>query len=228
MTTETLTETAPTVATPKKGGRRKASLFDDERAGRIYRTAAKMIYEKGFAATSMNEIAEAVELTKPGLYYYVKGKKELLFAIMCFAMDLLDVEVVARAEEARDPEARLRVIVSRHAHLFTQDVSAMAILIDEVGGLSEAQRVAITARKRAYFDFIRQTLEALQADGRMRPIDTTTATFSILGIVMWLSRWYQSDGRMASDTVVADVTEIALNGVLTGTGAIPGGAGFGP
>ncbi|MEM8997548.1 MAG: helix-turn-helix domain-containing protein, partial [Acidobacteriota bacterium] len=130
MTTEILTKSVTAIAAEKNGGRRKAALFDDERAGRIYRTAAQMIYEKGFAATSMNEIAEAVELTKPGLYYYVKGKKELLFAIMGFAMDLLDVEVVAPAQEESDPEARLREIIRRHARLLTHEAGAVAILID--------------------------------------------------------------------------------------------------
>ncbi|MEO1369441.1 MAG: TetR/AcrR family transcriptional regulator, partial [Acidobacteriota bacterium] len=207
MTTEILSKSPPAAAVEKDGGRRKAALFDDERAGRIYRTAAQMIYEKGFAATSMNEIAEAVDLTKPGLYYYVKGKKELLFAIMGFAMDLLDVEVVAPAQEESDPEARLREIIRRHARLLTHEAGAVAILIDEVGGLTEAQRTAITTRKRDYFDFIRRTLDALRSDGRLRDVDTTTATFSLLGIVMRPSVWYQRDSHitMASWLKVAVV-----------------------
>ena len=98
----------------------KATLFDDDRAGEIYRTAAQMIYEKGFGSTSMNEIAEAVQLTKPGLYYYVKGKKELLFSIMNFAMDRLDEEVVGPAREIADPQERLRWIVRQHARLLTE------------------------------------------------------------------------------------------------------------
>ncbi|MEM8997328.1 MAG: hypothetical protein AAGF23_21270, partial [Acidobacteriota bacterium] len=73
-----------------------------------------------------------------------------------------------------------------------------------------------------YFDFIRRTLEALRTDGRLRDVDTTTATFSLLGIVMWLSRWYQTDGRMSGDAVVDDVTEIALRGVLADADAAPG------
>lgn len=194
---------------------KKAALFDDDRAGAIYRTAAQMIYEKGFDATSMNEIAEAVQLTKPGLYYYVKGKKELLFSIMNFAMDLLDVEVVAVAQREADPLARLRTVVRRHAWLLTQATGAIAILIDETRGLSDDQRQRITRRKRSYFDFIRATLEALQADGRLRPVDSTTATFSLLGQVMWLARWYQEDGRLSRDQVVDDVTEVALGGVVT-------------
>jgi TetR/AcrR family transcriptional regulator, cholesterol catabolism regulator len=194
----------------------KTPLFQDERAGRIYRTAARMINEKGFDATSMNEIAEAVDLTKPGLYYYVKGKKELLFAIMAFAMDMLDSEVVGPAQQIVDPEERLRIIVRQHARLLTHDTGALAILIDEVGGLSDDQRKTIQTRKRACFDFIRDTLGELAAQGRLRGVDTTTATFSLLGMVMWISRWYQQDGRLSAERVVADVTEIAVRGVLEG------------
>lgn len=197
----------------------KIGLFDDDRAGNIYRTAAQMIYEKGFDATSMNAIAEAVDLTKPGLYYYVKGKKELLFAIMSFAMDLLEKEVVQPAREQRNAEARLRSIIDRHAHLMTQDTSAVAILIDEAAGLSEPQREEIVQRKRDYFDFIRATLEELRDQGTLRPIDTTTATFSLLGMLMWITRWYQPGGRRQAEEVVDDVTEMAIRGLL-GDGSV--------
>lgn len=202
---------------------KKHALFDDERAGAIYRTAAQMIYEKGFASTSMNEIAEAVDLTKPGLYYHVKGKKELLFAIMSFAMDRLDEEVVGPARVIDDPVERLRVIVRQHARLLTRETGALAILIDEVAGLSEIQREQITRRKREYFDFLRATLETLRERGRLREVDTTSAAFSILGMVMWISRWYQRSGALDGDTVADHVTEIAVAGVLkAGDGALEG------
>lgn len=193
---------------------KKPHLFDDQRAGAIYRTAARMIYEKGFDATSMNEIAEAVELTKPGLYYYVKGKKELLFSIMSFAMDRLDEEVVGPAREITDAEERLRIIVRQHARLLTREAGVLGILMDEVAGLSPEQKAKIKTRKRAYFDLLRSTLDQLAAEGRLQAVDTTVAAFSILGMVMWLARWYDSAGRMSSDAVVRDLTDIAVAGML--------------
>ena len=192
----------------------KASLFDDERSGFIYRTAAQMIYKKGFDAISMNEIAKALDLTKPGLYYHVKGKKQLLFSIMEFAMDLLDTHVIEPAQAIVDAEERLRLIISQHARLLTHEAGALAILIDEDAGLSEKQRRAIVQRKRAYFDLLRRTLEELEAQGRLRPNDTTVAAFSLLGMVMWISRWYNTKGRLDSEQVIHDVTEIALGGMI--------------
>ncbi len=190
------------------------NLFDDTRSGFIYRTAAQMIYEKGFDATSMNEIAVALNLTKPGLYYHVGGKKELLHSIMDFAMDLLDTTVVKPASTIADPEQRLRAIISEHARLLTHEAGALAILIDEDAGLSAQHRADIVTRKRDYFEFLRRTLEELAAAGRLRPIDTTVAAFSLLGMVMWISRWYDFRGRLDGEQVIGDVTEIALGGML--------------
>ena len=194
------------------------TLFEDERAGNIYRTAARMIYENGFDATSMNAIAKAVDLTKPGLYYYVGGKKELLFSIMSFAMDLLEREVITPARGLEDPEERLRAIIRRHARLLARDTGALAILIDEVGGLTEEQRAVIVARKRRYLEFLRGTLDALREAGKLRNIDTTVAAFSLLGMVMWISRWYDADGKLTSDEVANDITHIAVGGMLRSDG----------
>ena len=192
------------------------NLFDDDRAGAIYRTAARMIYEKGFDATSMNGIAEALGMTKPGLYYYVKGKKELLSSIMGFAMDQLEESVIGPAREIADPEERLRIIVRQHARLLTQqnEAGVLAILMDEVGGLSPEQKQRIVERKRGYFDFVRSTLDELAAIGRLRQVNSTVGSFSILGMVMWISRWYQHDGKLTSEQVVADLTDIAVSGLL--------------
>ncbi|HEX9733664.1 MAG TPA: TetR/AcrR family transcriptional regulator [Thermoanaerobaculia bacterium] len=190
------------------------TLFADERAGSIYRTAARIIYTKGFEAASMSEIAKAVDLTKAGLYYYVKGKGELLFAIMSFAMDLLDREVIAPAQRIGDPGERLRAIVEEHSRLLTYDEGALVILMDEVGSLSPEHRSRITERKRSYFEFVRDTLDELAAAGRLHAVDTTVAAFSLLGMVMWLARWYAPGGRLAAREVVRDITEIALRGVL--------------
>ncbi len=196
-----------------------SNLFDDERSGFIYRTAAQMIYERGFDAISMNEIAEALDLTKPGLYYHVKGKKQLLFAIMDFAMELLDTNVLTPAKLIDDPEERLRLIIREHARLLTHEAGALAILIDEDAGLTAEQRDEIVQRKRAYFDLVRQTLDELQVQGRLRPIDSTVAAFSLLGMVMWISRWYDPKGRLNSEQVVRDVTELALGMVSPRRGA---------
>ena len=76
---------------------RKSALYT-ERLAEIYHTAAAIILRKGYDATSVNDIANALGITKAGLYHYIHGKKELLFDIMNFGLDSLEEEVVTPAQ----------------------------------------------------------------------------------------------------------------------------------
>ena len=66
----------------------KKSAPNNERLAEIYRAAAQIILRKGYDATSVNDIANALGMTKAGLYHYINGKKELLFDIMNSAGEL--------------------------------------------------------------------------------------------------------------------------------------------
>jgi AcrR family transcriptional regulator len=170
--------------------------------------------QKGYEGTSMNDIAEAAGLTKAGIYHYIRGKEELLFEIMTYAMDNLEQRVIAPAQEIADAEQRLRKIVEGHTTSLLEGVGAITIVLEETPALTAAHRRVIKARKRAYFDFIRQTLQQLESEGKLRNVDLTTAAFSLLGMILWISRWYRREGKLSAEQVLADYLEIAINGVL--------------
>lgn len=90
-----------------------------DRVDTIYRAAAQIICDKGYDATSMNDIAEAVGLTKSGLYHHISGKRNLLFRIMNFGMDSLEEQVILPARAIPDAERRLRAIINNHVTLIT-------------------------------------------------------------------------------------------------------------
>src|SRR6266478_207216 len=117
----------------------KKSASNNERLAGIYRTAAQIILRKGYDATSVNDIANALGMTKAGLYHYIDGKKELLFNIMNFGLDELCEEVVTPAHSIVDPAARLRFIIASHARLVTRGDGAITILVDEITALTPAQ-----------------------------------------------------------------------------------------
>lgn len=187
---------------------------EQDRRAEIYSAAARIICDKGFDAMTMNDIAQAVGMTKAGIYHYIDGKQNMLFAIMNYGMDSLDQGVIARASLIDDAEKRLTAIVHNHAKLITRGSNAITVLVDEVAGLSAVQRKKIILRKRVYFDFIRDTLEQLKAEGKLKDVDTTVATFSILGMLLWISRWYRRDGKLTSDQVADEVLKVALGGML--------------
>jgi TetR/AcrR family transcriptional regulator, cholesterol catabolism regulator len=176
--------------------------------------AAEVMCQKGYEATSMNDIANAVGLTKAGLYHYIRGKEDLLFQIMSYGMDMVDQDVIAPAKQVQDPTERLRTIISRHSKRIIDVGGAVSILLDEMYALTPAHRRAIKARKRSYFELIRSTLEQLAADGRLRAVSPTVATFCLFGMLIWVARWYRKDGELSAQLVLNDLLEAALNSVL--------------
>jgi AcrR family transcriptional regulator len=192
----------------------KKSAPNNERLAEIYRTSAQIILRKGYDATSVNDIANALGMTKAGLYHYINGKKELLFDIMNFGLGELDEEVATPAEAIKDPAARLRFVVSAHARLVTRGQGAITILVDEITALTPPQQRKITQRKRAYFDFLRGTLDELKSEGHLQDVDTTAATFSLLGMINWLSRWFRQGGALTEEQAADQLVRIALHGLL--------------
>ena len=127
----------------------KRVLSADGRASEVFRTAAQIILQKGYDATSVSDIADALGITKAGLYHYIHGKTQLLYDIMQYGMDELDREVVQPALDIEDPEERLRFIIAEHARIVTRGQGAVTILVEEARALTAAQNRKVTKRKRA-------------------------------------------------------------------------------
>lgn len=180
----------------------------------IYTKAAEIFHAQGFDATSMSNIAAAVDLTKAGLYYYIESKEDLLFAIMNYAMENLETKVIEPSRVFTDPQERLESIIALHARLLIGGNKAITILTDEIEGLKPKHRRAILDRKRVYMEFVRDTLEALRAAGKLRDVNSTVATFSLFGTLLWLPRWYRPDGPLNNDQIVQEITNIATGGLL--------------
>ena len=186
----------------------------DARRAEICRTAAQIFRDRGFDATSVSDIARALGLTKAGLYHYFDSKEALLFEIMSFGLDRVRDEVVIPVRAIRDPEDRLRQLIVRHARITTRGQGAVAHLGDEIRALPPASRKQLEERMRIYFDLVRDTLAQLKTAGRLRQVDLTVAAFSVLGMILWLPRWFRQDGRLTQEHVANDIAKMALGGLI--------------
>ena len=191
-----------------------------DRRNQIYFFAARLFCEKGYDATSMSDIAEATGITKAGVYHFIPGgKKDLLFAIMSYGMDKLDRAVIEPTQSIADPEQRLRAIITNHVRLVTagstdEGFNPITVVVDEVAGLSAAHRRKIDLRKRVYVDLVRHTLEQLKDQGKLKDVDVTVVAFSLLGMILWLARWYRPDGRLTGEQMAEEICKMALGGIM--------------
>jgi AcrR family transcriptional regulator len=176
----------------------------NSRRAEICRTAARVIRQRGY---------DALKITKAGLYHYFTSKEELLLEIMLFGLDNVRDEVIIPAQAIRDPEERLRQIVMRHARITTRAEGSVA-QIDEIRALPPFAQKRIREMQRKYFELVRETLRELKTAGRLRDVDLTVAAFSTIGMILWLPRWFRTDGKLSADQAAAEIAKLALAGVL--------------
>jgi AcrR family transcriptional regulator len=184
------------------------------RRAEICRTAAQIFRDRGYDATSVSDIARALGITKAGLYHYFESKEALLFEITTYGLDRVREDVIVPVRAMRDPEERLRQLVIRHARIATHGRGAIAQLVDETRALPPAARKQVEERMRSYVDLVRDTLCQLRSAGRLREVDPTVATFGIIGMILWLPRWYRQNGRLSQEQVAHQIADIALGGLL--------------
>jgi AcrR family transcriptional regulator len=185
------------------------------RRARMCRTAAQLFRDRGYDATSVSDVARALGMTKAGLYHHFESKEALLFEIMMYGLERVRDEVIVPVRTVRDPEERLRQLIVRHARIATRGHGAIAHLGDEIRALPASSRRQVEQRMRIYFDLIRDTLTELKAAGRLRDVDPTVAAFSLLGMILWLPRWFRVGGRLDQASVAHDIASFALGGLLT-------------
>ena len=188
----------------------------DQRFRSILDRAAKLIFQSGFEATSMQQIAEACGLTKAGLYHHVKTKEAILVAIMHYGMDLFEEKVLIPVAAIEDPLERLRETMKRNVALVTEDSSKeVTIILHEHQTLTGDAQREINGRKKKYVRFLETAFRDAIERGQIRDtIDPTIAAFSFLGSVLWTYKWYRADGAISTQRLTDGMIDLFFAGLL--------------
>lgn len=199
---------------------------DGERYRAILETAARLICERGYEGTSMQEIAAACRMTKAGLYHHVQNKEQLLFDIMSYGMDAFEGVVLEKVRDIADPVERLRECMRLNIHLVTGGCSKEVIIIlHEHATLTGEARAFIDSRKKNYVRFLEDAFSEAVRQGRIRTVQPTVAAFSFLGMVLWIYKWFQPDGRLSAEQVSNEMVELLFAGLVTPAAAAVPAAG---
>ncbi len=184
--------------------------FDDRR-DRLLATAARVFAAQGYAGTSMRDLAGATAMSLAGMYYYVRGKEDLLFQIQksCFEQ----VAGGARAAVAGEhgAEARLAAFIRHHVAFFATHMAEMKVLAHEDASLTGAMRADVRRLKRAYVDLLLGLLAAL--DGQSGdPAQRHIAAYTLFGMMNWIYTWYSPDGPIGTAELADSITRLFLTG----------------
>jgi AcrR family transcriptional regulator len=182
----------------------------------ICRVAARVFYEKGYDGASMQDIAEAISLTKAGLYHHVSSKDMLLFEIMNYGMDILEESVLAKVKDIADPREKLRQTIIGHIDLVARarDME-ITVILHENRSLKGNLRQKINARKRAYIDYLEDLIRRVQEQSGMpAKLSPHIAAFAVLGMINWLYQWYHLEGPVKEEEISSAYVEFFFRGLL--------------
>ena len=182
----------------------------------ICRIAARVFYAKSYDGASMQDIAEAVGLTKAGLYHHVGSKDRLLYEIQNYGMDILDETVLAPIKDVADPREKLRQTIIGHIDLIVRARDQeITVILHENRSLSGPLRKKLNTRKRGYIDYLVDLIARVQEQsGRPPQIPPRIAAFALLGMINWLYQWYNHDGAVKQDELGAYYTDFFFRGLL--------------
>ena len=182
----------------------------------ILRAAARLFQQQGYDATSMNDVASAMKLSKGGLYHHFQSKDEILFHIMSHAMDITEERVINAARRIEGAEERLRTLIRLHIEVvISEEDREVTVMLHENHPLPAAFRRKINARKKDYVHFVENLIADVQK--RRSPASQVTpraAAFALLGMINWVYQWYKPEGPLTGDAIVRQYTEIFFNGAI--------------
>lgn len=178
----------------------------------ILHAALRAFRDKGYHATTLDDIGERLGVRKTALYHYFPDKEALLYE--CHKESL--AEVGRLLEDARTRYAtaaeRLAFIIREHARVMTDTLEGSPLAF-EVSALSPEHQAEIIAARDRYEQGLRRIIAQGVKDGEFRPVDPKAAVFAILGAINWIARWYRPEGSLHAPELGAHFAEHLVGGL---------------
>lgn len=188
-------------------------MTSPDRKAEIRRRAAEVFAERGFDRASIRDVAKATGLSLAGLYYYYKGKEEILFDIQHEAFTTLLEAHATTLAGVRDPEQKLRRVVDAHLAFFGSHIAEMKVMSRESAQLESEYAEQVDELKRRYVRLVRGIVEEL--NGRA-DVPTGVLVFLLFGMMNWVYTWYDEKRDGTPADIARAVQEIFLKGCLGG------------
>jgi AcrR family transcriptional regulator len=195
----------------------KNELFDrstlrERRRQAIIRAAATAFNREGFHNTSMDDLAAALNTSKPTLYQFFENKQKLLYACHQHAMAHGEAALALAHKDGKNGREKLAIFCRRYMHGVMDDFGSCAVLTD-VDALLGSDRSAAIARRTRISAATRDIIKEGLRDRSFAPVDSKLASLFVLSVVNWILIWYRPDGDRTRDEIVETFIAMLENGL---------------
>jgi AcrR family transcriptional regulator len=174
--------------------------------------ASGLFHANGYAATSVRDIAKALDIQAASLYAHVASKDDLLWSIVERAAATFEQAADRAVAESAGGDAveLLAALVEAHVEVVTADPERSSVFVTEWRHLSADRRASIATRRDAYEARFRESIREGIAGGDFRSTDPAIAATFILTALNGIATWYRPGGRLSADRIADHYVEIAL------------------
>jgi AcrR family transcriptional regulator len=175
--------------------------------------ASDLFRDRGYAGTSIRDIARALSVQGASIYSHVTSKEDVLWSIVARTANRFEAaadtaEADAESQRPGDPMEALAALVRAHIAVLTADVDAAGVFVHEWRALGPDRRAEILARRDAYQARFRRRIEDGVAVGAFAMTDPALATSTILSALNGVAAWYDPAGRLPADRIADHLVDL--------------------
>ncbi len=180
----------------------------------IYEAAARLFRDKGYSATSMRDLARAVNLKASSLYNHIKSKEEILQGI-CFENAHRFLSGMKEVEAMQGTTSdKVRALIQLHISIATEDVTSVTAFNDEWRHLSDPMLTDFLQLRKDYERRFKMIIEQGIAEGDFRTLDSSIILYTVLSSVRWVYDWYKPGKSIDQGKLESEISAFLMKGIL--------------
>lgn len=187
----------------------------------IRKAGLRLIFEHGYAAMSLRQLAAEVGIQSGSLYNHISTKQELLVTLVRDHINELLRQLDRTLLGIERPTDKLRAFVAFHVTYHMTKKREVFIANSELRNLEPKNYEEIVALRGAYEQRLAAILAEGVAQGEFEVVDIQVATFAILALLTGICTWYRPGGRLTREAIVAAHEKMVLSSVAPGNPPLP-------
>lgn len=182
--------------------------------GQILQAAADLFRERGYRATTLDDIARRLGMSKASLYGYFAAKEEILAAISRETMEMFSRGLREISRRSLPPDEKLRQVVHRHVELVLAHRSFLAVFFGEEANFPARFARELARQKDRYDKKVAAIIEEGIRQGVYRRVPARLIVYAVLGMVNWLHKWCDPAGPLGAEEIARAYLEFVERGIL--------------
>jgi AcrR family transcriptional regulator len=180
----------------------------------ILRAAADLFRERGYQASTVDQIAAHLGMSKASLYTHFRAKEEMLAAISRETIEAFIRDLSLVLASRLGAEDKLRTVVRQHVQFVIANRSFLTVFFGEEANLPPRFVRSLAAQKNRYDKGLERIVEEGIRSGVFRELSPRLVVFAVLGMVNWVHKWYNPRGRWGAEEISAAFLSLIEGGLL--------------